>query len=147
MAVTEYGSVIRIVEKDVLDSFTANWTLESTRVPGDRLDYYTAYAMDPVDPLAFWLWPRGYEGADVIVTFAGIPAAPTTMEEDLTLSDMYLSAIVDYVAYRALAKESRAGAREIAEGFLNRFLTQLGANRQVLRQIGQNTTRPPDAEA
>lgn len=143
----EYGAVIPIVEKDVLDSFRQAWTRPTTRVPSDDLDYYKSYAMDPNDPLAFWLWPRGFDGADVIVTFAGIPVEVTTVEQILTLSDMYVPSLVDYVAYRTLSKDARAGAKVIGEKFRESFLLRLGAGRQILRQIGQNAARPPDAEA
>lgn len=147
MAITAYGTVIPIVEKDVLDSFSAGWSLAYSRAPGAELDYYKAYAMDSNDPLAFWLYPRGYDGADVIVTFAGIPEEVTNTSDTLTLSDMYVPDLVDYLAYRALSKDSRAGAKDLADRFRASFLTRLGAGRQILKQIGQNAARPPDAEA
>lgn len=147
MAITAYGTIITLVEKDVLDSFSGRWSLASSRTPGADLDYYKAYAMDPTDPLAFWLHPRGYAGADVIVTFAGIPVAVMTSADTLTLSDMYVPHLVDYLAYRALSKDSRAGAKDLAERFRGSFLMRLGAGRQILNQSGQNTRRPPDAEA
>lgn len=147
MAITAYGTVINIVEKDVLDSFSAAWTKDHGRTPGPDLDYYKAYAMDPTDPLAFWLWPRAYDGADVIVTYAAVPASVTNVNDTLTLSDMYIPHLVDYIAYRALSKDSRAGAKELAEQFRESFLMRFPAGRQILRQLGQNQSRPPNAEA
>lgn len=143
----EYGVVINFVEKDVLDSFSASWTRPTTKVPGAELDYYKSYAMDPNDPLAFWLRPRGYTGADVIVTFASIPAPVTATTATLTLTDMYVPDLVDYLAYRALSKDARSGAKVLAQQFRESFLMRLGAGRQILRQIGQHASRPPDAEA
>lgn len=147
MAIAEYGTVINIVEKDVLDSFSSAWTRPYSRTPGENLDYYKAYAMDPVDPLAFWLHPAGYEGADVIVTFSAIPPALTAVGDSIALSDMYVPHLVDYLVYRALSKDARAGAKAIGEKYRESFLLRLGATRQVLKQAGQNATRPPDAEA
>jgi hypothetical protein len=103
--------------------------------------------MDPVDPLAFWLFPLAIDGRDVVVTYAAIPPDVTDTTDLLSLNDMYISDIVDYVVYRALSKDSRGGAPGVAEKYRDKFLLSLGANRQVLRNIGQNTTRPPDAEA
>jgi hypothetical protein len=143
----QYGTVISLVEKDVLDSFSSAWTRPASRTPGPNLDYYRAYAMDPNDPLAFWLSPRGYGGADVIVTFAAIPTAVAAITDTLTLSDMYVPDLVDYLAYRALSKDARAGAKVLAQQFRESFLMRLGAGRQILRQIGQAAARPPDAEA
>lgn len=147
MAITAYGTPITIVEKDVLDSFATTWTLASTKEPGPNLDYYKVYAMDPADPLAFWLYPRGYEGADVIVTYAGVPVEVESVEDVLTLSDMYVPHLVDYLCYRALSKDARAGAKVLAKDFRESFLLRLGAHRQILKQAGQNATRPPNAEA
>jgi len=143
----QYGAVINIVEKDVLDSFSASWTSPSPKVPGTELDYYKAYAMDPSDPLAFWLHPRGYDGADVIVTYAAIPTPVTAITDTLTLSDMYVPDLVDYLAYRALSKDARAGAKDLAERFRISFLSRLDAGRRMLKQTGQNVARPPNAEA
>jgi hypothetical protein len=145
--ITEYGTVIPIVEKDVLDSFSSAWTRPTTKTPGPNLDYYKAYAMDPNDPLAFWLHPRGFAGADVIVTYAGVPAEVADVSDTLTLSDMYVPHLVDYLVWRALSKDARAGAKVLAEKFRESFLVRLGAGRQILRQIGQNAARAPDAEA
>jgi hypothetical protein len=139
-----YGKPIRIVEKDVLDTFGESWT---TKTVADAANPYKAYAMDPVDPLAFWLFPLAIDGRDVVVTYAAIPPDVTDTTDLLSLNDMYISDIVDYVVYRALSKDSRGGAPGVAEKYRDKFLLSLGANRQVLRNIGQNTTRPPDAEA
>lgn len=145
--ISEYGTVIPIVEKDVLDSFSQAWSRPTPKTPGPNLDYYKAYAMDASDPLAFWLFPRGFEGADVIITYAGIPAEVSNVNDTLTLSDMYVPHLVDYLVWRALSKDARAGAKVLAEKFRESFLVRTAAGRQILRQSGQNAARAPDAEA
>lgn len=148
MAIGEYGTVISIVEKDVLDSFSAAWTRPTTRVPvAEDLNYYKSYAMDEADPLAFWLWPRGYVGADVIVTYAGVPAEVASVNDTLTLSDMYVPHLVDYLVYRALSKDARAGAKVLGEQYRQAFLMRTAGGRAILRAAGQNASRPPQAEA
>lgn len=143
----EYGNVITIVEKDVFDSFSAAWSRPSAKVPSDDLDYYKAYAMDPSDPLAFWLSPCGTPDADVIVTYAGVPATVAAVGNTLTLSDMYVPHLVDYLAFRTLSKDARAGAKALGQTYRESFLMRTGAGRQILRAAGQNTRRPPEAEA
>lgn len=142
--VTAWGDVIRIVEKDVLDCFTSNWNGISG-VAAD--DYYKYYALDEFDPLAFWIFPLPVAGANIVVTYAKTPAEVTAVGDTLELSDEYIDALVDYVVYRALSKESRADAGVLADKYLNRFLARLGASRQIVRTVGQNTQRPPDAGA
>lgn len=140
--ITEYGKVIRLVERDVLDSFSSAWS-DNEAAPGD----YLAYAMDGSDPLAFWLHPMPAEDHNVIVTFAGVPPVLASVENNITVSDMYMVDLVDYLVHRALSKDARAGAKMLGEQYREAFLMRLGAGRQIMRQIGQNASRPPDAEA
>lgn len=140
-----YGDVIRIVERDVFDAFHPGWS-RFTASPDDN--YYKGYCMDANDPLAFWLLPApAQEGLDVWVTYAGVPAALEDEDDDLSLSAIYMAALVDYVVYRALTKESREGNREVADRFLRTFYAALGVHRPILMSIGQNATRPPEAAA
>lgn len=139
-----YGDALRIVERDVLDSFSPNWARFSAS-PDDN--YYRAYCMDANDPLAFWLLPLPHEGLDVWVTYVGIPATISAAATNITLADTYVATIVDYVVYRALSKESREGNREVAERYLRSFYAALGVHRPVLQAIGQNASRAPEAEA
>lgn len=144
----QYGAVVRIVERDVFDSFNPSWSVE--RELDSSPNYFRLYCMDAGDPLAFWLYPvpRSADSQQKVwVIYAGIPAALEDAEDDLSLSDMYIAPVVDYTVYRALAKESREANREVAERFLRSFYAALGVHRPILMQIGQNATRPPDAAA
>lgn len=144
---TLYGNVIRIVERDVFDSFNPGWTRFVPLEP-DETQYFKSYMMDANDPLAFWLWPLSTSLArKVWVTYAGIPATLTDVTDGLSLSDMYIAPIVDYAVYRALCKEAREANREVADRFLRTFYAALGVHRPILMSIGQNATRPPDAAA
>lgn len=139
-----YGNVMTIVEKDVLDSFSSAFT---TRTVADAPNPYKHYALDPVDSLAFWLDQPGLDARDVIVTYAGIPATLAAVGNNLTLSEMYVPHLVDYLAWRTLSKDARAGAKALGQAYRESFLMRLGAGRQVLRQAGQNAARAPEAEA
>ncbi len=137
------NGTVTLVERDVLDTFNPNWTAAPTTPPTK----YNHYVLDENDPLAFWLYPRATNAVDVIVTYAGIPAAPTATGNTLVLSDMYSGPVVDYVVYRALSKDARGGAPGVAEKYRDKFLLALGANRQIMRSIGQNANPPPNAGA
>lgn len=140
-----YGDALRIVERDVFDSFAPRWMRPSGREVSDN--YYRSYCMDANDPLAFWLWPCPVQGRKVWVTYAGLPVDLNDPGDTLSLPDIYIAPIVDYVVYRALAKESRDANREVAERFLRSFYAALGVHRPVLMSIGQNAQRAPDAPA
>lgn len=139
-----YGKPVRFVEKDVLDSYSQDWMSNS---PTSAADRYKSFALDDNDPLAFWLFPIGVSGRDVIVTYAGLPAAVSATTDTLTLADNMVPVLVDYVVYRALFKESRAGAKDVAQSHYERFLAALGAQRQIVKSIGANANRPPDGAA
>ncbi len=138
-----YGKPLRIAERDVMDTYQPNWM--QVAVPDDTDDPYQSYVMDDKDPLGFFLFPLAIDGKNVIVTYAGVPPALDAVGDDIALSDMYISAIVDFVVYRALSKDSRGGAPGVAEKYREKFLLALGASRQVLKNLGQNSARPPDA--
>lgn len=139
-----YGNVMTIVEKDVLDSFSSAF---ASRTVADGVNPYKHYALDPLDPLAFWLDQPALDARDVVVTSAGIPVDVAAVGSTLTLSDMYVPHLVDYLAYRTLSKDARAGAKAIGKTYYQVFLMRLAAGRQILRQAGQNAARAPEAEA
>lgn len=146
--VAQWGAIIRIIEKDTLDSFFPSWVSHAPNLDEVSLfDYYKYYALDEYDPLSFWIFPSPVAGANIALTYAKLPAEITDVGDTLELSDEYTDPIVDYVVYRALSKESRADAAVLAEKYLNRFLSRLGAQRQIVRTVGQNTQRPPNAGA
>lgn len=144
-----YGTAIRYVERDVLDSFFPGWTVEGSSDLNTG-EYFSAYCMDANDPLAFWLAPLP-NGARVWLTYAGIPplleSASDSTPSELVLSDMYIAPVVDYTVYRALLKESREANREVAERYLRAFYAALGVHRPILMSIGQNAARAPEAKA
>lgn len=139
-----FGDTLRIVERDVLDSFRPSWTRSPST---ERENYYRSYCMDANDPLGFWLVPCPDIEHKVWVTYAGVPATLDTPADLLSLSDMYIAPVVDYTVYRGLTKESREANREVAERYLRSFYAALGVHRPVLQSIGQNAARAPDAEA
>lgn len=141
-----YGDVIRIVERDVFDSFNPAWSRYSPAAPGEN--YFKAYCMDANDPLAFFLTPVPVSLAfKVWLTYAGVPPDLAAGTDALALSAIYIAPLVDYAVYRALTKESREGNREVADRFLRSFYAALGAHRPILMSIGQNASRPPEAAA
>ena len=143
------GAGIRICERDVIDTFYPDWATDPG-VHGDLINdanRYQLYIMDESDPLAFWLFPYPASGVDVVVTAAGIPATLAAVGSTLTLSDMYLPQLVDYVAYRAMSKDALSEpVHQLSMACYNRFLAALGAQRQIVRGLGQNVNRPPQAE-
>lgn len=142
------GDAVRIVERDVMDTFFPGWTSRpSVHSASNDYGHYLHYVMDESDPLAFWLYPFPTSDMNVLVTASGIPVALTTVNSVIELSSMYHAQIVDYVAFRVMTESQLPDTVHMrGVAFYNRFLAALGAQRQIVREIGQNRNRPPQAE-
>lgn len=121
------GNIVKVM-RDLLDAHAAAWQTTATTTA------YTLYALDADDPLAFWLYPFPTVGLDVRITASGVPSALPTTSDVLTLSDMYFEPMVDYVAWRALLKDSRGGAKERAAMHEKSFFQSIGMDRTVLKE-------------
>jgi hypothetical protein len=138
------GTVIRMVQKDVLDSFFSGWT--SSVTGGDPYtivpDYYKAWAPSPVNPRGFYLYPTPRIEQLVHVTYAAIPLEVTSGAATLTLPDVYLDAIREYVVFRAYLKRARTYSIEAAIAALERFGKQLNLSRSIMNAITAELPRP-----
>lgn len=126
------GYAIPVVERFVLDALDPAWVSyrPSTAAVNNKAvnkRYYRAAVLDPKDPFAIWLYPRAHPDFRFYVTVAVVPAAVATTGATLALPDQYVSALADYVIYRALAKDSLyTGAPNKAGEFYNSFMQKLG---------------------
>lgn len=125
LAASSKKKVVRLINRSVLDDQRPSWHAETTTVDVQN------YTFDPRQPKEFFVYPPATVEAQVEVVYADAPGAHALSEADLNpssgntevikLDDIYLSAIVDWVLYRAFSKDaehaanaSRAGAHHQA---------------------------------
>ena len=138
------GRTIRTHERDVLDMFYVAWPA-SASLPSDNAERYKAAAMDKSDPLAFWLFPTPTPGHAVSIVAVRIPPVMSAVGDTLPLSDLFIPALTQYVCYAAMRSEQRAESTDNSSKYLDAFLALLGKTREVLRQVGPDQPRAPEA--
>ena len=137
---TGWGRVIRLVQRDVIDSFAATWQQQTAT--GAAATYFKAWAADVNDPCAFYVYPPARADDSVWVTYSKIPAELTDDADLLTLSDVYVDAMTDYILFRAYLKRARTYSAEAANAALQRFGAQLKLSRAILDSIAAYAQRP-----
>lgn len=131
-----YASAIRVVDRDVLDTFDSGWMTRGPITDPADGEYYKLFVRDRDDPLGFWLYPAPSNVADiVIVTYVGIPAELTAAGDTLSLSDMYIDPLINYCMYRAANTQSSGYSASAAAAAITRFGEQLNLSRETIMSL------------
>ena len=121
------GKAVRRVDRNILDSENPDW---HTATPGNTVEHYI---FDEDAPDTFWVYPpqSGTPG-DVEVIFSKAPTDLASLVSVITLNDIYMNVILDYVLYRAYSKDTDyAGNVQRASNHYNGFNNSLGVKTQV----------------
>lgn len=133
------GRMIRVTARSELDSNEPNWH-NKTRVPFRR--EVRQYVFDEILPRTFWTYP-GNDGTgkvESLVSFlpntvksqhSGDATDISTWDIEVGLDDQYQPAVLDYVLFRCLSKESPEASIAKAGNFLNAFTNTIGVQTQV----------------
>jgi len=117
------GRAIRLVPRDVLDSTLPDWhsTTASPQVQN--------YVFDPTMPEQYYVYPPNNGLGKAEITYAVAVADFTDPATVLPLSNVYQTALFDYVMFRAHQKDGDFSAgQEIAQAYLQAFTTFVGTN-------------------
>lgn len=107
------GRVVRLTTRFILDAQKPNWYTSTAS------DTILHYMYDPRDPQIFYVYPPAHTAASLEIVYSALPtdvaepAAGTTYTSvtgNIDLPDTYSNALVDYVLYRALTKDSEVAA-------------------------------------
>lgn len=93
------GRQIRRCDKSSLDAMFPNWEQEPKK------SYTSNWMYDPRDPLSFDVSPPVLAGTKIEVTYSYHPA-DVTAGEPMPISEKYIGALLDYIMYKSLAKET-----------------------------------------
>lgn len=114
---TTPGRAIRVVSRDILDSQKPDWhsATQKTEVVN--------YVFDPADEKAFYVWPPSNGLGYVQINYSVKPTELTELTDVLEVDDLYVTALTDYVMYRAHQKDSDfSGGENKANSFLQSFV-------------------------
>jgi hypothetical protein len=84
-------------------------------------------AADPNNPYKFFITPTG--APDILLQYACIPPVVSAVTAPITLNDIYQSALVYFMAYKAMEPDSdNQNNKALADDFFQKFnLTVTGA--------------------
>lgn len=139
------GRAVRVIGRELIDGFNPDWhtaTASST---------VQNYIFDPQQPRQFYVYPPNDGTGSLDIVYSVMPAERTALTDTLEVIDLYQTALVDYVMYRAHQKDSDfAAGASIAANYLQTFLAfmQQGEGSQMANNPNLALTPfSPDAKA
>jgi hypothetical protein len=93
------GETPRPAARALMDQHRPSWHSDTSTLVVKN------YFPDPRHPRTFYVWPPMTSATYVECEYSVIPAAVAAAGDPITLPDFYRSPILDYVLYRAFAKE------------------------------------------
>jgi len=119
---TSAGRGITLVDRHELDTHRPTWHADSAGATEN-------YVYDNRDPKTFYVWPPASAGASIDIIYSRVPLEITTgtLSTAMTLDDLYLDALLNYVMFRAYAKDAEATQNaSLATTYLQACNTALG---------------------
>jgi hypothetical protein len=130
MAATSLKYAVRQTSRDLLDANTPGWHAEVASIDVSH------FTFDPRDNQSFYVYPPASSSAQVEILLSVYPtdvtipaggAAFGAVTGNISVSDIYANALLDYILYRAYLKDSEyAGSAQRASGHYQAFGSALG---------------------
>lgn len=122
---TKPGRAIRLTSRELLDSFNPDWHDDCpTLIPRH-------YIVDPQDQTVFFVYPPNTGKAYVQVNYSPVPVDLADEDQTIALNDIFETALLDYVLYRANSKDAEyAPGVALASGYLQTFMASMGIKSQ-----------------
>lgn len=119
------GRVIRIVSRELLDGFNPDWHTATAKAEVKN------YLYDAQDQLAFYVYPPNTGTQYIELNYSAQPTGLTSESQVIPIFDIFQSALVDYILYRACSKDAEyAPGLQLAQGYLSTFVAAIGAKSQ-----------------
>ena len=122
---TTPGRVIRVVSRELLDGFNPYWNTDTAKAEVRN------YLYDVQDQLAFYVYPPNTGTQYIELNYSAQPASLTAESQVIPIFDIFQSALVDYILYRACSKDAEyAPGQQMAQGYLGTFVGAVTAKSQ-----------------
>jgi|TARA_R110000822_G_scaffold482_3_gene2294 hypothetical protein len=93
------GKVVRVIDRDVLDTRKPLWHSETATAVVDH------YTFDELDPRTFYVYPPN-NGSGYIEAVYAVEPTQVSSGGNITIPDIHANNLLDYILYRAYAKET-----------------------------------------
>lgn len=135
LAATSDKKVVRLINRSVLDDQRPAWHTDTATV---NIQNYT---FDVRQPKSFFVYPPATTAAQLEVVYADLPTShalsasnldPASSSTDVILiDDTYVSAIIDWILYRAFSKDAEFAANAARAGaHYQTFMSSIGTKTQ-----------------
>jgi len=114
------GRAIRIISREILDGFNPNWNTDKATAEVRNYIYTNQ------DQLAFYVYPPNTGTQYIEINYSAQPADLTAETQVIPIFDVFQSALVDYILYRACSKDAEyAPGLQLAQGYLSTFIAAI----------------------
>lgn len=120
------GRSIRRVDRQLLDDQFPDWHMAR---PKSSIKHFT---FDERSPKIFYVFPPAVaSGVNIEALYSQLPPVIVDAQEMLDIGAEYLNALLEYVCYRALSKDSEYANGQIAALHYQAFTDAVGTNNQT----------------
>ena len=131
---TTPGRVIRIVSREILDSFNPNWNTVTATAEVRN------YMYTDQDQLAFYVYPPNTGTQYIELNYSVQPVDLTLETQPIPIFDVFQSALVDYILYRACSKDAEyAPGVQLSQSYMATFVAAIQGKNQS--EITSNPTQ------
>lgn len=117
---TTPGRAIRIISREILDGFNPNWNTDKATAEVRNYIYTNQ------DQLAFYVYPPNTGTQYIEINYSAQPTDLTTETEVIPIFDVFQSALVDYILYRACSKDAEyAPGLQLAQQYSAAFVAAI----------------------
>jgi hypothetical protein len=114
------GRAIRIISREILDSFNPDWNTDTAKAEVRNYIYTNQ------DQLAFYVYPPNTGTQKIEINYSAQPADLTAETQVIPIFDVFQSALVDYILYRACTKDAEyAPGLQLGQGYMATFVAAI----------------------
>ena len=120
------GRAPRITSRELIDSYNPDWHSDEPALMPD------SYIFDQQDQTAYYVYPPSTGKGYMFLNYSPTPVDLASETELVYIPDIYQTALLDYVMYRACSKDAEyAPGLQLATGYYTTFIQTLASKRSA----------------
>jgi hypothetical protein len=136
---TTAGRAVRLISRELIDAYNPNWhAANRTNAPQNFL-------FDEQDQTAFYVYPPNTGNGYLQINYAFVMADLASESTPIVVNDIYQTALIDYVLYRACSKDAEyAPGLQLASGYLTTFMSAFQQREKIDKENSPNQGLNPN---
>lgn len=131
---TTPGRIIRLISREILDSFNPYWNTDTATAEVRN------YIYTDQDQTAFYVYPPNTGTQYIELNYSSQPADLTLETQPIPIFDVFQSALVDYILYRACSKDAEyAPGVALSQSYMATFVAAVQGKNQS--EVTNNPTQ------